>query len=82
MTEETFEKAEKLIERINVHRKIVDSACKCKYQANSLSIHANIPEETPWCYHVEGELAYQILELIHSAELTKLVKLEDEFKAL
>ena len=82
MTEETFEKAEKLIERINVHRKMADSACKCKYQANSLIIHVNIPGEKSRYYLAEGELMYQILGLICSAEREKLADIEDEFKKM
>ena len=82
MTEQTFEKAEKLIERINVHRKIVDSACKYKNQANSLSVYINIPGEKSRYYLAEGELMYQILGLICSAEREKLADIEDEFKKM
>lgn len=82
MTEETFEKADELMKKINVHKRIVDNACKYKNQANSLTIYVNMPEEKPRCHCVEGELMHRILELIYSAEKEKLADIEDEFEKL
>lgn len=82
MTKETFEKADELMRKINVHKKAVDVAYQYKNQANNLIIHVNIPGEKPGCYCVEGELMHQILGLICSAEKEKLADIEDEFKAL
>lgn len=82
MTEETFEKADELMRKINGYKRDVDAACKYKNQASSLIIHVNIPGETPRCYYVESELMHRILDLIYFAEREKLAKLKDEFKAL
>ena len=83
MTEATFEKADELMRKINVHKRAVDDAYQYRNRANSLSVYINIPGEIYLGYFViEGELMYQILELICSAKRKKLTELEDEFKAL
>ena len=83
MTEETFEKADGLIRKINVHKRAVDDICQYKNRVNSLSVYINIPGEVYSGYFIaEGELMHQILDLIYSDKRKKLMELEDEFKVL
>lgn len=82
MTEETFEKADELMRKINGYKRAVDDAYQYRNQASCLSVYINMPGEKSRYYYVEGELMHQILGLIYSAEKEKLAKLEDEFKKL
>lgn len=82
MTEETFEKADELMRKINGYKRAVDAAYQYRDQASCLSVYINIPGEESRYYYVEGELMHQILGLICSAVKEKLAKLEDEFKKL
>lgn len=82
MTEETFEKADELMRKINGYKRAVDAAYQYRNQASCLSVYINMPGEKSRYYYVEGELMHQILELICSAEKEKLADIEDEFKKL